>query len=82
MKYNYFILIAFFFFLCACQKEETRITNPSGPDVSDGSSIVSLLTSISLKDGSTDNAIDSTSRLSVNFPIEVSINDAPPITIS
>lgn len=63
-------------FLLSCQKEERTITPvTTGEGFLEGNSaLLNLMRSTALKDGSADNAIDSTSMLSVVFPIQAKIN--------
>lgn len=83
MKYRNYIIIVLLFALFSCQKEETEIIEPNEEEhVLPNSFLANLLTSISLKDGSDDNIIDSTSNLTVHFPIEVSLNNSAATSIS
>lgn len=62
--------------LFSCQKEERIITPVTTEEgfLEGNSTLLHLLRAVALKDGSADNAIDSTSSLSVVFPIQVKIN--------
>lgn len=70
-----FVLLCTFIIFTSCRTEDEEfIDPPTGETLSAGSTLASLLNRTALKDGSLDNILDKANCLSVQLPIDVTVN--------
>lgn len=69
------LLLSTTLFLTSCRTEDEIIIDPpTGETLSAGSTLADLMNRTALKDGSLDNILDNANCLSVQLPIDVSVN--------
>jgi hypothetical protein len=73
-----FLLLSSALFFTSCRtEEEVNIDPPTGQTLNAGSTLANLLNRTALKDGSKDNILDNANCISIQLPINVTVNGNP-----